>query len=359
MKKINFMREIIYRIFYGILAIVLLAELMPIQAYATHLYLPSENVATQKDELVQQKDEVNSIAQNDETTTEESATYIDAFGNVRHKKGIALDKLFKKSPLLVILLFIFAVYIHKKKTGTWFGRWHPILDKITGENHTYWFWRQLKSALPNNEIQTSLAEGIWGKAKESLAKHKDNLLSISDLQQKDSGFSVGQMKERIADLTARYFQCINDGDFESMKPFMTEYFYRESDGKISSYKNENKTLHVDRPVVTDINILGWEDSGNEALVTNIKVKLREYITENTNNAIVRGSPQLEKTAEYECVFTRPFGTKTKSYDGLKTTSCPNCGAPIDINKSAKCPYCESVISSDEYDWLWAEMNQLE
>ena len=28
--------------------------------------------------------------------------------------------------------------------------------------------------------------------------------------------------------------------------------------------------------------------------------------------------------------------------------CPNCGAPVEINASAKCPYCGSVITLEEH-----------
>ena len=29
-------------------------------------------------------------------------------------------------------------------------------------------------------------------------------------------------------------------------------------------------------------------------------------------------------------------------------NCPHCGAPLEINASAKCPYCGSVITLEEH-----------
>ena len=31
--------------------------------------------------------------------------------------------------------------------------------------------------------------------------------------------------------------------------------------------------------------------------------------------------------------------------------CPNCGAPVAINKSAQCEYCGQVLEISTYDWV--------
>ena len=33
------------------------------------------------------------------------------------------------------------------------------------------------------------------------------------------------------------------------------------------------------------------------------------------------------------------------------TTCPNCGAPLDLNHTAKCEYCGAIITAAEYDWV--------
>ena len=35
--------------------------------------------------------------------------------------------------------------------------------------------------------------------------------------------------------------------------------------------------------------------------------------------------------------------------------CPNCGAPLDVNHSAKCEYCGQVITVDDYDWVISQI----
>ena len=38
-------------------------------------------------------------------------------------------------------------------------------------------------------------------------------------------------------------------------------------------------------------------------------------------------------------------------DEVREIHCPNCGAPVAINKSAQCEYCGQVLEISTYDWV--------
>ena len=38
-------------------------------------------------------------------------------------------------------------------------------------------------------------------------------------------------------------------------------------------------------------------------------------------------------------------------DDKKVENCPNCGAPVDINASATCPYCNSTLVKVSSDYV--------
>ena len=55
---------------------------------------------------------------------------------------------------------------------------------------------------------------------------------------------------------------------------------------------------------------------------------------------------------YEWDLLRPTGTKTEAESGeTKRITCPGCGAPLDVNASARCPYCGTVIQQQAQDWV--------
>ena len=48
--------------------------------------------------------------------------------------------------------------------------------------------------------------------------------------------------------------------------------------------------------------------------------------------------------------------RTKGAKGFERTedqtkNCANCGAPLDLNATAKCAYCGAVIQSADFDWV--------
>ena len=47
---------------------------------------------------------------------------------------------------------------------------------------------------------------------------------------------------------------------------------------------------------------------------------------------------------------RSAGQKTGEKSGVTAYHCESCGAPIDLNHSAVCPYCGTVATSASYGW---------
>ena len=37
--------------------------------------------------------------------------------------------------------------------------------------------------------------------------------------------------------------------------------------------------------------------------------------------------------------------------------CPNCGAEVEINQTAKCTSCDSLLRSGQHDWVLCEITQ--
>ena len=66
--------------------------------------------------------------------------------------------------------------------------------------------------------------------------------------------------------------------------------------------------------------------------------------------LVSGSRDKEKFMVYEWDLVRTSGTKTEKDKPMQPVNCPNCGAPVEITASAKCPYCGSVITLEEHDF---------
>ena len=58
-------------------------------------------------------------------------------------------------------------------------------------------------------------------------------------------------------------------------------------------------------------------------------------------------------------FIRKRGAGNANCDIFDNTNCPSCGAalPKDMGELCKCPYCQVMVNSGEFDWVLAEITQ--
>lgn len=54
---------------------------------------------------------------------------------------------------------------------------------------------------------------------------------------------------------------------------------------------------------------------------------------------------------YEYDLIRPSGKTSGAEGDTHITNCPNCGAPLNINRTAKCPYCDSILTVDHESFV--------
>ena len=62
------------------------------------------------------------------------------------------------------------------------------------------------------------------------------------------------------------------------------------------------------------------------------------------------SEALRRIAEGASMI-RTKGAKSFERTEDAAKNCPNCGAPLDLNATAKCQYCGAVIQSADFDWV--------
>mgnify|MGYP002448255279 FL=1 len=110
---------------------------------------------------------------------------------------------------------------------------------------------------------------------------------------------------------------------------------------------------VERIAVLDVTPLGFHQTGGEDhILLRLRTRITDYTVNDGTQQIVRGSRDQEKFMTYEWDLLRPTGMQTNAESGeTKRITCPGCGAPLDVNASARCPYCGTVIQQQAQDWV--------
>ena len=177
------------------------------------------------------------------------------------------------------------------------------------------------------------------------------LTPISAYAALDPNFSAADMREKLANIYVQMQNGCTARNIEALRPYFTDILYQQFDRQIKALIANRQINYVDRISVLDVNLRGFFQEGNEDhLVAELKTRVTDYtVNEDTGN-LVSGSKTAEKFMTYEWVLSRPTGTLTEKAGEVTERHCPNCGAPLSVNESAKCPYCDSVITFADHDW---------
>lgn len=183
------------------------------------------------------------------------------------------------------------------------------------------------------------------------------LVPISTIKGADPNFSEAAMKEKISNLCVRMQNAWQAKEFEGIRPFMTDALYSQFKLQLDELSRSECTNYVERIAVLDVELTGWRsDEVVDAIVAIVNTRIVDYTTNDRTGKLVSGSQTVEKFMTYEWTLIRSKGMTTPVFSGegsedTATIHCPSCGAPVEINQSAKCPYCDSVISAADYDWV--------
>ena len=189
------------------------------------------------------------------------------------------------------------------------------------------------------------------KAEKAAADRDVQLRPIGEYKELDPGFRESEFRELMSNLYVRMQECWHKKDIESLKPYFTDAFYYQSEKQLDEMRKLRRTPCTERVAVLDIQLTGfWQDSGMDHIKLRLKTRIVAYILDDETGRVVSGDKKREKFMEYEWDLCRKSGVVTGKQEGVQKISCPNCGAPLIINQTAQCPYCDSVVNVVNEDW---------
>ncbi|MGN1249741.1 MAG: TIM44-like domain-containing protein [Candidatus Spyradocola sp.] len=177
-----------------------------------------------------------------------------------------------------------------------------------------------------------------------------------ELKQKDPNFSEQALLEKVSNAYVQMQNCWQDKKWEPMRALMTDALYSQFERQLDALKRNGQTNYVERISVLGARIVGYyQDKVNDNLVIELRTRIVDYTVNDETGAVVSGSKTAEKFMTYEWTLIRSIEQATKEKDDVTGLHCPNCGAPLNVNHSAKCEYCGQVITVDEYDWVISQI----
>ena len=177
------------------------------------------------------------------------------------------------------------------------------------------------------------------------------LRPISEYRAIDPAFDVAAMQEELSNLYVRMQNAWTDRDIEPLRPYFTDAFFTQMERQLNQMKKQGVTNYVERIAVLAVDMKGFkQQNGEDHIIAVLHTRIVDYTLNDKTGKLVSGDRKKEKFMTYEWDLSRTTGKVSLERSGTEKIICPSCGAPLDINVSARCPYCDSVVNRSDHDW---------
>ncbi len=188
--------------------------------------------------------------------------------------------------------------------------------------------------------------------------YEDNLVA-NKIKQTDPNFNVIEFESYAKEIFIKLQNAWTDRDWEKIRPFESKELFEQHKAQLDGYIKNNQINVMERICVNWVHLFTFEQyGGNDILKVDLNSRMGDYIIDATTKKVIRGDKDKEYYHTYTLTFIRTTGELTVAGEnGLKTTNCPNCGAPTTITSSGRCEYCNSVITTDRYGWVLSNLTR--
>lgn len=190
----------------------------------------------------------------------------------------------------------------------------------------------------------------------------DRTAQISDLiKQNDPNFSA----EDFLSFSRYVYVTIQDAwskrDLSPVRIYLHDNLYNQTQKQIDRKIANGVINKIENVAVSTAYLTAYRrDKEFEYVTVYLNARLTDYEINEKTGQVLRGDPNARYELRYTLRFARNASIKTTSANSqtLKSHSCPNCGAPLEMSSSGKCEYCGSTITTGQYSWVLSEYSSI-
>ena len=173
---------------------------------------------------------------------------------------------------------------------------------------------------------------------------------VEKIKQILPNFDKSVFRMQTLDIYKRIQVAWMDFDYETLRKYTTDELYNLYHSQLVALQMKKQ-----KNVMKDFELKAFEIVGMEKVENTVALKVRmtvecmDYVVDK-GNKVVRGTDRQKMVYDYEMIFVKGMDTKKNK--------CPNCNAPLESANRSVCPYCDSVIISENYDWVLAKKQMI-
>lgn len=181
----------------------------------------------------------------------------------------------------------------------------------------------------------------------------------NEIRKIDKYFNDEQFITWAKNLFVKLQTAWSERDWETIRPLETEALFEQHSKQLQGYIDRKQINKMERICVNYAELVSFEqDNEKDILVIALNSSMLDYIVDEESKKVLKGSKDNRLTNTYKLTFIRKKGIVTEEgTETVKTTNCPNCGAPTKITSSGKCEFCGAVITIGAHDWVLGDMER--
>lgn len=175
---------------------------------------------------------------------------------------------------------------------------------------------------------------------------------MNELINLDSTFTESSFKTKVDNIFVMLHMALMTDNMKRVDHFISDNVYNEFNNRLSLLNSNNERQMFDELNVKSTDIINVEVKEDKFIIT-VKLISRymDYIVDKTTGNFKRGNKESRIEKENILIFEKKRSTKVQGV----VRFCPNCGHPMDVNKSGYCEYCHSTYNQEDYDWVLVDI----
>lgn len=139
------------------------------------------------------------------------------------------------------------------------------------------------------------------------------------------------------------------GDLEPLKPYFSPKLYEAQENLIRQARRTDRVMQDVRPAILQSSLDdGGTENGREKLLCHLYTRSRPTEIRMSSGKTVAGGAETFWCEVW--TLSRPVNTLTPAEGSAVSVSCPGCGSPLSLYKSAKCPFCGALAQVRHFTW---------
>ena len=171
---------------------------------------------------------------------------------------------------------------------------------------------------------------------------------MNELINLDSTFTESSFKTKVDNIFVMLHMSLMTDNMKRVDHFINDEVYNEFNNRLTILNNNNERQMFDELNVKSTDIINIEILEDKFIITvRLVSRYMDYVVDKTTLKYKRGNNSSRIEKENILIFEKKRSAKIQRV----VRFCPNCGHPMDVNKSGYCEFCHSSYNQEDYDWI--------